>query len=302
LANFTIASPLNKELIAMSIDLTTELTRIEEYDETHPDYPKNKPAASQAEYDNAYVETATVENMEPIEPIETIVAEEVVADAPDREDEAMKYDERSPVQSPGEAAASLHSGGDAAESADGSVAMLDSEDDGMKYDERSSVQAPSEAAASLHSAEAIVAAETPVGKASPMENPAPQMSIPDIASTDSPVDGESLIDSAQDTWQSLQTGKSAEYFDRAKAYVIDFFNTNRQLIVALGVAFLAIISIKLLFAGLNAIDDIPLVAPLLKVIGLFYTVRFVLRYLIREQDRQELLQAIDRTKTEIFGS
>jgi hypothetical protein len=274
----------------MSIDLTTELTRIDEYDETHPDHPKNKSAASPAEYDNAYVETATVENMEPIE---TIVADEVVAEAPDREDEAMKYDERSPLQSPGEAAASLHSGGDAAESAGGSVAMLDPEDEAMKYDERSSVQAPSEAAASLHSTEAILAAETP--------DSLPPMLMADTAAADN-TDDESFIDSAQDTWQSLQTGKSAEYFDRAKAYVIDFFNTNRQLLVALGVVFLGIISLKLLFAGLNAIDDIPLVAPLLNVIGLFYTVRFVWRYLIREQDRQELLEAIDRVKMEIFGN
>jgi hypothetical protein len=232
----------------MSIDLTTELTRIDEYDETHPDHPKNKSAASPAEYDNAYVETATVENMEPIE---TIVADEVVAEAPDREDEAMKYDERSPLQSPGEAAASLHS------------------------------------------TEAILAAETP--------DSVPPMLMADTAAADN-TDDESFIDSAQDTWQSLQTGKSAEYFDRAKAYVIDFFNTNRQLLVALGVVFLGIISLKLLFAGLNAIDDIPLVAPLLNVIGLFCTVRFVWRYLIREQDRQELLEAIDRVKMEIFGN
>jgi CAAD domains of cyanobacterial aminoacyl-tRNA synthetase len=274
----------------MSIDLTTELTRIDEYDETHPDHPKNKSAESQSEYDNAYVETATVENMEPIE---TIVAVEVVADATERADDAMKYDERSAVQSPGEAAASLHSGGDPAESDSGSVQMLDREDDGMKYDERSSVPAPSEAAATLHSTEAILAAETP--------DSVPPMSMSDTAATVSD-DNKSLIDSAQDTWQSIQTGNSAEYFDRAKAYVIDFFNTNRQLIIALGVVFLGMISLKLLFAGLNAIDDIPLVSPLLKIIGLFYTVRFVWRYLIREQDRQELLQAIDRTKTEIFGS
>jgi CAAD domains of cyanobacterial aminoacyl-tRNA synthetase len=275
----------------MSIDLTTELNRIEEYDETHPDHPKNKPAAAASEYDNAYVETATVENMEPIE---TIVAEEVMVDAPDRADDAMIYDERSAVQSPGEAAASLHSGGDAAELASGSVQTIDREDDGMKYDERSSALAPSEAAATLHSTEAILAAETP--------DPMPPTPLPDPMATVPEDDKSSLIDSAQDTWQSIQTGNSAEYFDRAQAYVVDFFNTNRQLIIALGVVFLGIISLKLLFAGLNAIDDIPLVSPLLKIIGLFYTARFVWRYLIREQDRQELVQAIDRTKTEIFGS
>ena len=275
----------------MSIDLTTEITRIDEYDETHPDHPNHKaaerkPMESDAEYDNAYVENATVENMEPIE---TLVANEQQLDlssesvtSPVQED-AMKYDERSGDKSPGEAAASLHSGGDAADLS-ASVQLPDGED-AMGYDERSSAKAPSEAAATLHSDEAVMAAETP----------APNMSM-------DAYDDKSLMDSAQDTWRSIQTSDTAAYFERAKAYVVDFFSNNRQLLVALGVFLLAIISIKLLFAGLSAIDDIPLVSPLLKVIGLGYVVRFVLRYLIREQDRQELKQAIDRNKAEIFGS
>jgi hypothetical protein len=278
----------------MSIDLTTEITRIDEYDETHPDHPNHKPAEgkpmeSDAEYDNAYVENATVENMEPIE---TIVADEQQIDVPSEsvaslgQDDAMKYDEGSGDKSPGEAAASLHSGGDAADLS-APVHLPDGEDDAMGYDERSSTKAPSETAATLHSDEAIIAAQTP--------DPAPNMSM------DTP-DDKSLMDSAQDTWRSLQISDTAASFERAKADVVEFFSHNRQLFVALGVFFLAIISLKLLFAGLNAIDGIPLVSPLLKLIGLVYVVRFVLRYLIREQDRQELMQAIDRTKTEIFGS
>jgi CAAD domains of cyanobacterial aminoacyl-tRNA synthetase len=277
----------------MSIDITTEIHRIDEYDETHPDHPDYKPADPQpmnadAEYDNAYVENATVENMEPIE---TIVANEqqvaplsdVVA-SPVSLSDAMN-DERAGEKSPGESAASLHSGEDAADLS--TLAELPaSEDDAMGYDERASVKAPSEAAASLHRDAAITAVETP--------EPAPEPSV-DLPDT------QSLMNSAQDTWQSLQTSDTAAYFDRAKAYAVDFFATNRQIMIALGVFFLAIISLKLLFAGLSAIDDIPLVSPLLKIIGLIYSVRFVWRYLIRERDRRELIQAIDRTKAEILG-
>jgi hypothetical protein len=53
---------------------------------------------------------------------------------------------------------------------------------------------------------------------------------------------------------------------------------------------------------LNAIDDIPLVAPLLKIIGLVYSVNFIWRYSLRARDRKELMQKIDRTKAEILGS
>ncbi|WP_310488521.1 CAAD domain-containing protein [Chamaesiphon sp. VAR_69_metabat_338] len=279
----------------MSIDITTEIHRIDEYNETHPDHPnyqapEPKSMDAEAEYDNAYVENSTVENMEPIE---TLVAQEQQVDAPSGSvaaptmDDAMKYGEKPPGEkSPGEAAASLHSGDDAADP----IALVElpaGEDDAMGYDERSSVKAPSEAAASLHSDEAVMAVETPD------PTPEPSVNLPDA---------QSLMDSAQDTWQSIQTSDTAEYYDRAKAYVVDFFAKNRQLIIALGVFFLGIISLKLLFAGLGAIDDIPLVSPLLKIIGLFYTARFVWRYLIREQDRQELMQAIDRTKAEILGS
>jgi CAAD domains of cyanobacterial aminoacyl-tRNA synthetase len=287
----------------MSIDITTEIHRIDEYDETHPEHPdykapEPKPMDAETEYDNAYVENATVENMEPIE---TIVADEhqveppsESSDTPTSMDDAMKYDERAGEKSPGESAASLHSGEDAAD-LDALVELPKGEDDAMGYDERSGAKAPSEAAASLHSDEAVMAVETPVDTAASMENLAPDLSV------DLP-DAESVMNSAQDTWQSLQTSDTDAYFDRAKTYVVDFFATNRQIIIALGVFFLAIISLKLLFAGLNAIDDIPLVSPLLKIIGLIYSVRFVWRYLIREQDRQELMQAIDRTKTEILGS
>jgi CAAD domains of cyanobacterial aminoacyl-tRNA synthetase len=282
----------------MSIDITTEIHRIDEYDETHPEHPdykapEPKPVDAETEYDNAYVENATVENMEPIE---TIVADEQqVASSSDEVASPTSLndvmnDERAGEKSPGESAASLHSGDDAADLS-ALTELPTSEDDAMGYDERSSAKAPSEVAASLHSDEAVMAMETP----EPMPEPTPEPSV-------ALPDAQSVMDSAQDTWQSLQASDTDAYVDRAKAYVVDFFATNRQIIIALGVFFLAIISLKLLFAGLSAIDDIPLVSPLLKIIGLVYSVRFVWRYLIREQDRQELMQAIDRTKTEILGS
>jgi CAAD domains of cyanobacterial aminoacyl-tRNA synthetase len=270
----------------MSIDLTTEITRIDEHDETLAEHPQkvaehnsSEAETEEAEYDNAYVENATVENMEPIE---TIVADEAEVAAPSN-DETMGDDARNMDKSPGEAAASLHSGGDAAQLVTDAPPLLDGEDDAMGYDERSIAKAPSEAAASLHSDEAV-AALTPD-------------SDPNLA-----IDEKSLLDSAQDTLKSIQSIDSAEYLDRAKAYAVDFFNTYRQLFVALGVVFLGIISLKLLVSALGAIDDIPLISPLLKIIGLGYVVWFVWRYLVREQDRQELLEAIDRTKAEIFGS
>jgi CAAD domains of cyanobacterial aminoacyl-tRNA synthetase len=63
-----------------------------------------------------------------------------------------------------------------------------------------------------------------------------------------------------------------------------------------------LIATRLLFAGLAALDSIPLVTPILKITGLIYGGRFVWRYLIREQNRQELIELLNRTKAEVLGN
>jgi hypothetical protein len=100
--------------------------------------------------------------------------------------------------------------------------------------------------------------------------------------------------------QSTQTELTA-FFERAKSTAIEFFHSNRQLLIALGWTVLAIIGAKFVFAALGTIDDIPLITPILKLVGLVSVVRFSWRYLIREHDRQELLEIIDRTKAEVLG-
>jgi hypothetical protein len=100
--------------------------------------------------------------------------------------------------------------------------------------------------------------------------------------------------------QSTQTELTA-LFENAKSTAIEFFNNNRPLFIALGWTLLAIFSAKVVFATLGIIDDIPLVTPIIKIVGLVSVVRFAWRYLIREQDRQELIEIIDRTKVEVLG-
>jgi CAAD domains of cyanobacterial aminoacyl-tRNA synthetase len=100
--------------------------------------------------------------------------------------------------------------------------------------------------------------------------------------------------------QSSQTELIA-FFEQAKSTATNFFNNNRPLFITLGWIVMAIIGTKFVFATLGIIDDIPLVTPLIKLVGLVSVVRFAWRYLIREHDRQELIEIIDRTKVEILG-
>jgi len=61
-------------------------------------------------------------------------------------------------------------------------------------------------------------------------------------------------------------------------------------------------SSRVVFAALDAIDDLPLVTPALKLVGLTTVGWFIWRYLIRANNRQELAQMFDRTKSELFGN
>jgi CAAD domains of cyanobacterial aminoacyl-tRNA synthetase len=100
--------------------------------------------------------------------------------------------------------------------------------------------------------------------------------------------------------QSIQAELTA-FVENATSTTTKLFNNNRQLFITLGWIVLAIFGAKIVFATLGIIDDIPLVTPIIKLVGLVTVVRFAWRYLIREHDRQELIEIIDRTKVEILG-
>jgi heme A synthase len=108
-------------------------------------------------------------------------------------------------------------------------------------------------------------------------------------------------ESVEESWRSIQA-QLAEFFAHATSYTTAFFKNNQQLLTTLGWVLLALLSARLLLGALDAFDDIPLVSPLLKLIGFVYVVQFVWRYLIRERNRQELLERFKRAKAEMFGS
>ena len=91
------------------------------------------------------------------------------------------------------------------------------------------------------------------------------------------------------------------WLDNAKSSATELYNQNKQLLITLGWIVLAVVGAKFVFAALHTIDDIPLVTPLLKLVGLVTIVRFAWRYLIRENDRQELVESLNRTKLEVLG-
>lgn len=94
---------------------------------------------------------------------------------------------------------------------------------------------------------------------------------------------------------------SAELFAPLRDATTILFKQNRGLLVILGWALLVLVGLKILFALLDAINDIPLIPSIVELVGMAYTAWFVYRYLMKANTRQELLQQIDRIKQDIIG-
>jgi hypothetical protein len=76
---------------------------------------------------------------------------------------------------------------------------------------------------------------------------------------------------------------------------------QKSAVVVVALIVIAIPVIILANKVLNVIDSIPLLEPLLELVGLVYTLWFVYRYLIFAQSRKELVDGITGIKSKIMG-
>lgn len=96
--------------------------------------------------------------------------------------------------------------------------------------------------------------------------------------------------------------KVSYYLAKLPEYIAAFYQQYKLPIIAIGVIFVTIVAFKLLFAVLGAFNDIPLVAPLLELVGIGYTAWFINRYLLKVETRKELAEQIRSLKAETLGS
>lgn len=76
-------------------------------------------------------------------------------------------------------------------------------------------------------------------------------------------------------------------------YVGSLFNDYRQLITSIALILGTALALKVVLAVMDALDDIPVVAPTLELIGVGYSAWFVGRYLLKSSTRQELAQKLE---------
>ncbi|NJK68615.1 MAG: hypothetical protein HC789_07190 [Microcoleus sp. CSU_2_2] len=84
-------------------------------------------------------------------------------------------------------------------------------------------------------------------------------------------------------------------------YVSNFFSEYQKPIVTVGLILAGGITIKVMLGVLDALNDVPFVAPFFELVGMGYTAWFVYRYMLKASDRQELLAEIESLKEQVVG-
>jgi len=112
-----------------------------------------------------------------------------------------------------------------------------------------------------------------------------------------------LPESGEETNQQFQAvwDKISAVLANLPDYVTDFFKEYQRPLITVGLILAAFISVKLLLAILNAINEVPLLAPTFELIGIGYTGWFVFRFLLKDANRQELTENITSLKDQVIG-
>lgn len=106
-------------------------------------------------------------------------------------------------------------------------------------------------------------------------------------------------------WWSQNQHKIAAFFKNPFSDLSSFWQQYKSIFFMLGWILLALMGIRLTLALFSALLDVtatvPLLSPLLELVGIGYTSWFVYRYLLKASDRQELSQKFDQVKEEVVG-
>ncbi|MBO0351979.1 CAAD domain-containing protein [Phormidium pseudopriestleyi FRX01] len=84
-------------------------------------------------------------------------------------------------------------------------------------------------------------------------------------------------------------------------YVTSFVSEYQRPIITVGLFLSALVTVRVILAMVDAVNDVPLLAPFFEFVGIGYSAWFVYRYLLRASNRQELAQDISALKDQVVG-
>jgi hypothetical protein len=106
---------------------------------------------------------------------------------------------------------------------------------------------------------------------------------------------------SNEQWRRVGT-QISDFLAQLPDYLGKFFNDYKQPITSVALIVAAIITVKVVLAVLDALNDIPLLAPTFELVGIAYSVWFVNRYLLKASSRQELAEEIQALRGQVVGS
>lgn len=110
-----------------------------------------------------------------------------------------------------------------------------------------------------------------------------------------------LSNQSSDQWREI-LDRAYRLLSNLPEQLSAFLGEYRSPLVTLGLILGSIVSVKLTLALLDALDDIPLLAPTFELIGFAYVIWFVYRYLWKASSRHELGERINAWKGQILGN
>lgn len=94
---------------------------------------------------------------------------------------------------------------------------------------------------------------------------------------------------------------ASEFLSQLPDYVTDFFSSYQKPLLTVALILTGGITVKVTLAVLDALNDIPLLAPVFELVGIGYTAWFVYRYLLKVETRQELADEFKALKGQVVG-
>jgi hypothetical protein len=105
---------------------------------------------------------------------------------------------------------------------------------------------------------------------------------------------------SESQWQQI-IRQIVEFLNRLPDDLGSFFNNNKRGLITVALILSAFVTVKVAIALLDAVNDLPLLQPILELIGLFYSIWFSFRYLLKYETRQELAQKFNAFKQQSLG-
>ncbi|MBW4510887.1 MAG: CAAD domain-containing protein [Scytonematopsis contorta HA4267-MV1] len=96
--------------------------------------------------------------------------------------------------------------------------------------------------------------------------------------------------------------KISNFFEKVPEYISKFYSEYKLPIISFVLLVVGVTSLRILFAAIDAINDVPFASPIFEFIGISYTAWFAYRYLLKSFTRQELVSEFRSIKQQFLGT